>query len=952
MNYSSEKISSNQKSLDLLNGNDLSLKPNVDYYDPWFDPVLEGYGKSLIAIDSNNNFTATANINNWSGTGTFNDPIIINNMNINGSQVQHVFLIQNTNLYFILKNSTFYNTYNTISLSNVANGLIENNTLMSRNYIPFETTANQAIFSFYSTGITLENCSSIIITNNTILKSNKGIEIFESHNNNIINNFIDNFIGQEKFIRDSLDIYSSGIEIFESYVNVGLEVTASSNIFLFHNKIGNYSTGITFDEYNYFHDLSVYSNSTVENNIISNPNELFIGIYLNSKSTTVRNNILTNGGIYFPDANIASYPEPSFFENNSINGQSFFYSINSSNLSVPNDSAQVTLINCTNVEIAGVSFSNLKTFINIRYGSDINIHTNTFTNSISNSTFTGIRLYYSHYNTISYNNLQTTYGIELYASGDNVITNNHASILHLNEEVYDETAPQAKWIGKQNQVLNNELTHGIDFYHNLGWYPMYHPESGQVNDDTKIISSIFSNNTIQGKPLVVLVDKKDIVVPENAGQIIIINSKNITITNAEATGSNFGILILSSNDIFITNSTIAGNIISGIFTYDVQNIKITNNYISNNTNTNEDYSYSFGYLASVLLFHSYIIEISNNQIINNRIGIYIHDYTALKDPFQYNGFILNNLIESSLLSIWLSYVGNFIIINNMINVLSGSGISFHSTGGILFQNNTIDLSNRIDYPHRDNNFVTSLDEYGTEDEYEPNVYQGNIFLGNGTFAIKYSDIFRLNYYEYYSNQNSDANGDGIIDEPFYLELYFRYTEKYWNKENYDYYPLVNPGVLNNEKIFGLKISYPSGGNVIYSNNLTIYWTPAFDTKFSNVMSYSIFYSIDNGSSWIKIVDNLHLSNLETFNSYNWNFFGLSPSDNYKIKIIAKNNNGSTIEAKLERTFRIIPDSTQSIPNTSQSNSKSMDFFFSIQSFFGIMLISLVFKKTRIKKYKL
>ena len=93
------------------------------------------------------------------GSGTLEEPYIIENLTVTSNFVGDCLLIQNSDAYFIIRNCTFYNSGNTnspaveagIKLSNVNNGKLINNTCYGN-----------------GNGIKLINCNYIIITENLI----------------------------------------------------------------------------------------------------------------------------------------------------------------------------------------------------------------------------------------------------------------------------------------------------------------------------------------------------------------------------------------------------------------------------------------------------------------------------------------------------------------------------------------------------------------------------------------------------------------------------------------------------------------------------------------------------------------------------------------------------------------------------------------------------------------
>ena len=87
-------------------------------------------GSPIYIDDTNPNFnwSKTAADNDWcSGSGTFSDPYVIENVTIDGQTTDNCIEIRNSFVYFVLRNITIFNGQIGISLINIYN--------VNKNYI-------------------------------------------------------------------------------------------------------------------------------------------------------------------------------------------------------------------------------------------------------------------------------------------------------------------------------------------------------------------------------------------------------------------------------------------------------------------------------------------------------------------------------------------------------------------------------------------------------------------------------------------------------------------------------------------------------------------------------------------------------------------------------------------------------------------------------------------------
>ena len=155
-------------------------------------------------------------------------------------------------------------------------------------------------------------------------------------------------------------------------------------------------------------------------------------------------------------------------------------------------------------------------------------------------------------------------------------------------------------------------------------------------------NNTFLNNTVNGKPLIYLENESDIVINEDAGQVILFDCNNIIVQNQELSNTTVGIILGVTNNCFISNNTISSNIL-GVEIWESINNTILRNIISNNY-----YGINLKDLSlNNLIYHNNIInntknaldECDNNTWDDGKYGNFWSDYKekypkARKKPFK------------------------------------------------------------------------------------------------------------------------------------------------------------------------------------------------------------------------------------------------------------------------------------------------------------------------------
>ncbi len=236
-----------------------------------------------IHIDGNADFASQAAANGWPGDGSQKNPYIIQNYEINALSDDGI-RIENTSVYFIIRNCSIYNGDIGIYLKNVTNGIVENvNCYENLAGIGFNNSIGDQIrnsnfyenhyygINLYSSiensiyncnvfgnddyGIALDNSSENIIRNCKIYENGDGIILWFSNNNMIEN------------CSSFSHYYSRGFYAFHSSENI---IKSSS---FYDNLIGLHISYLS--DKNNISCCEFFSNQENDVNFTENKNELY-----------------------------------------------------------------------------------------------------------------------------------------------------------------------------------------------------------------------------------------------------------------------------------------------------------------------------------------------------------------------------------------------------------------------------------------------------------------------------------------------------------------------------------------------------------------------------------------------------------------------------------------------------------------------------------------------------
>ena len=302
---------------------------------------------------------------------------------------------------------------------------------------------------------------------------------------------------------------------------------------------------------------------------------------------------------------------------------------------------------------------------------------------ISNNHFTGINIRFSSNNTIMCCNItkNSGEGILLIFSDNNTIAYcNIASYYH------GITLSSSDF----NIIRNNSFT-------GVGLFVRY-------SHNNKVL-----NNTVNGKQLIYLENKNDIMITGDLGQVILVSCVNITVKYLDISNTNIGVELWESNNVTIMNCSLTNNDY-GAYVGSSYNVTITHN----NATGNDQYG------VYLYISHHNLVIHNNMTGSGNGLGMQHSDWNIIQ----------HNYIARSYYGIYLVYSDNNTFTTNNIENSDGSAVYlWGSNGNIIFLNNILD-------PVMD--------------------YEANIF-DNGTYG------------NYWGFGGVDTDHDWIMDSPYQID---------------------------------------------------------------------------------------------------------------------------------------------------------------------------------------
>lgn len=353
-------------------------------------------------FDPNFNWSKTINDNDWCyGSGTWDDPYVIENITIDGNNASNCIEIHNSNKFFIIKNCMLLNSrsghdYAAISLENVNNSRILENTCSYNNGHGIrlinginDTILHNIVHNSMWDGIFLRYSISNIVSSNIVINNHRGIRISDCLGLNTVDNntVLDHF--EDDVNSAGIGVYSSANVVITNNIlknNIkAIYFAQASNVMLRGNNITGSDNGVYMEFFNtniqYIENtlshcrigfsISSHGNLNVSNNIISScssgmsfrntdyayisGNQIFncsyAGISLNDNNDSPK---LVENQLTDCEVSINSYSDKihtyNISKSNLVNGKPLYFlsseiDLTSKNFSNP---GQIILYNCNN----------------------------------------------------------------------------------------------------------------------------------------------------------------------------------------------------------------------------------------------------------------------------------------------------------------------------------------------------------------------------------------------------------------------------------------------------------------------------------------------------------------------------------------------------------------------------------------------------------------------------
>ena len=840
---------------------------------------------SPIFIDDNDpskNWSYTASHYDWcSGSGSWIDPYIIENVTIDGQGSSKCIVIRNSDAYFIVRNCSLYNSGSSgddagIKLYFVDNGKIINNDCSDNYYNGIHlsnsnnnTLSGNTVNNNGYNGICLWDCDNNVLSENTVNINSIGINL-DGYNNALSGNLM-NFCGisfkgslteaASHIIDDTNLVNNKPVYYYVNELGLGSSNFTNAGQIILVNCSNSIISGLNLSNGTTGIYLRYSNNNMISGNTANNNNQH--GIYIEEgNNNTISENTANNNnqhGIYIEEGNNNTILDNKAF-NNTRSGIRL--------LGMYNNASRNTMENCGisawgPLEWRITCFIDTSNTVNDKpvyfFNNEIGLKSYNFSNAgqvqlnncsnsvilnlnISNTT-TGIYLFLCNNNTVSGNIVNNNKNIGILFRGDNntISGNNVSNNKNIGILFWGDNNTISK------NIMNNNTANGMIFYgenNSISENTLnYNQESGIYASG---VNNFISENTLnynQESGIYAGGDNNFFVENEannnNQDGIKIEGHNNTIVDNRAFNNNNYGIYTMGMHNNASRNTMkncgiVAAGPLEWRITCFVDDSNIVNEkpvyFYNNEIGLN---SYNFTNAGQVQLNNCSNSLISNLNISNTTIGISIffgNNNTIsenIANNNHYFGIIFNgdnNTISGNILN---NNKDSGIYLDGNNNKLIGNTMCSNNRYGVYPMMSTCDFNLFVENNISKNGEMGVLLTPGSND----NLFYRNIFDGNGLNAED-SGVNNIwdngiigNYWSDYSG--TDLNNDGIGDSPYNI---------FGTANSQDNFPILD---ISPPKII---INYPNSYDIFGSN------APDFSVEIIEPHIDKMWYTINNGTN--------------------------------------------------------------------------------------------------------
>jgi len=274
---------------------------------------------------------------------------------------------------------------------------------------------------------------------------------------------------------------------------------------------------------------------------------------------------------------------------------------------------------------------------------------------------------------------------------------------------------------KDNQLTNNDYGCYIDSsekisllsnsFENNGIY-MWGRQLSEWNTH-----EIPDSNTVNGKPIHYLKNESSASIPENSGQIILVNCESMIIENHKITNATTGIFLAYCVKISVINNTCSNNSIDGIQIIWTEDCTVLNNScIQNGNHGIKDYASNNNITGNTLAINYYGLYLGSDNIVSK--NVFSHNTYGLYITGNQNEFWNNTSVNNQLSGVYLDSADDNYLYGT-VSSYNGGGFSLSRSDDNIILNGSINENDVGIWMDRESygnevhyNSITNSDSFG------------------------------------------------------------------------------------------------------------------------------------------------------------------------------------------------------------------------------------------------